>query len=88
MMIEGVETDDDAERFLDEVAEAMVSAFGVTLADAVERITKAAKNRTPRGGKLLPGPYAIVGDHLIYHKPPDYWAGAVYHGKRNFWKKP
>lgn len=83
MKVSDVELDQDAERFLDEIVNEMVTTFGATREGAVARVAKAVIESRPH---LLPGPQSIVGDHLIYHCAPEYWAGSIWHGRRDWWR--
>lgn len=88
LLLKDVLMDQDAALFFGEILEDMVSRFGITQEDAAERIVKACAGRPPGRGHLLPGPDAFVGNHLIYHEAPEYWSQSVYHGRRDFWRKP
>lgn len=72
--MESPELDTNAEEFLTEIVQEMVSRFGIFQDEAIARINYAWKNKR------------IVGDHIIYHETPEYWAQALYFGKRDFWK--
>lgn len=80
MKIEGVVLDNDAENFLDEIAEELVL---LGCADAVARVIAAVQIARP---DILPGPQDITGDHLIYHKSPGFWAKAIYYNRRDWWR--
>lgn len=65
--------DETALNFLVQISKALVKNYGVQVEDANRRV--AAYWNKP-----------ICGNHIIYHESPDYWAGAIYHGKRDFWR--
>lgn len=70
--------DRDGQRFLDEIAVVLFQNYpDVDLATAVSKVKTWADTAWSGG---------ITGDHVIYHECPEYWANAVYHGRRDFWK--
>ena len=60
--------------FLDEIVLSMVEEFAVSEVDAVTQINAAVKSRL------------IAGGDMIYHEAPEFWACAVYYGRRDFWR--
>lgn len=74
MIFHGLELDPDAQRFLEMIAAAMQQTFSIPEAEAVGRIRAAWLGRR------------IDGDAILYHEPPEFWAKALYFGRRDFWR--
>lgn len=70
--------DADALAFLQEIEDALVECFDdVTAEDANRRVNEWSRF----------GDEPIVGDHMIYHESPVYWAKSIYYGRRDWWRE-
>jgi hypothetical protein len=69
--------DADALHFCREIADEMVSLFGVTRDEAVAAINRQWSNAEPAG--RAPRVW-IVGLDIVYHETPEYWATHIFHG--------
>lgn len=67
------ETDEKSAAFCRAVADRMQQLFGISEDEAVGRV-----NRQWEG-------MALIGDHVIYHETPDYWANTLYYGRGSRW---
>jgi hypothetical protein len=56
--------------YLDEIADEMVTRYGIPLAEAVARVNGQWQDMT-----------FDDEDDLIFHELPDYWAGLIYYGR-------
>jgi hypothetical protein len=77
--------DAEALGFCREIAEDMVTTFGITQQEAVARINRqwsdpATDGHTPR--------IWIVGLDIVYHELPEYWAKTIYYGNDFYWWAP
>ena len=70
----GTAHDSDGESFLKEIAEQMAARYKISEIDAISRVRR----------HLIGRP--IVGNHMIYHEAPDFWAQAIFTGRRDFWR--
>ena len=71
------ETDDEAYQFCVEIADLMVSLFGITTEEAVGRINRDWKDKP------------IIGDNnMLYHETADYFAKKIYYFKVSYWWLP
>jgi len=68
-------TDEQSRKYLLRIAEEMVNFFGITEEEAIGRINRYWDNQE------------IMGDDLIYHELPSYWAKTIYSGNDLWWLK-
>ena len=66
--------DAEACAYLIEIIEAMMTRFGITREEAIARIAHEWSHVD-----------AIIGEDLMYHELPSYWAHHFYFGKASFW---
>ena len=66
-------TDAESDAFCQEIVARIVRLFGISVEEAIGRI-----NRLWRGIPFL-------GEDIIYHETPDYWAHVMYYGKASSW---
>jgi hypothetical protein len=77
--------DAEARDFCEQVADALVSRFGIGRAEAVARINRQWSEAEP------PAPVPrvwIVGPDIVYHEEPAYWAVDIYYGPDSQWWRP
>jgi hypothetical protein len=60
------------EEYLDDIADAMVSRYGIPLAEAVARINEHWEGLAFEEED---------DDDLIFHELPEFWAGLIYYGR-------
>jgi hypothetical protein len=77
--------DDEALAFCREIVDEMVRAYGLSRAEAVERINQHWSEPGPSG--RVPRIW-IVGLDLAYHQLAADWAGDMYYGKHSQWWRP
>jgi hypothetical protein len=71
--------DADAATFCNEIADLMVTKFGISRNEAVERINQ----RWSGDGGVW-----IVGLDIAYHEDSDHWASDIYYGHESCWWLP
>ena len=72
-----LEHDADGLTFIEKIKTALVESF--------EEITpEEASKRVEEWSRLCNQP--IVGNNMIYHESPVYWAKTIYYGRRDWWR--
>jgi hypothetical protein len=66
-------TDDQGQRFCDEIVNNMMSLFGISKEEAMARINQQWKNEI------------LVGINILYHVIPEEWAKDIYWGHDSYW---
>lgn len=69
--------DEDSAQYVDGIIELMISLFGYTREQAIEKIDV----MTGRTAEPIRG-----FDHLLYHETCEYWAKAAHYGRRDWWR--
>lgn len=73
----GCAGDAEALGFCWQIADEMVTLFGISLQEAVARVNRHWSQ--PGADGQVPGVW-IVGLDLVYHEEPGYWARRIYYG--------
>ncbi|SRR6266511_1116875 len=71
--------------FCRQIAAEMVTAFDISLDEAVARINRDWS--TPNAGGRTPRVW-MIGQDIAYHETAAYWARTIYYGKESMWWLP
>ncbi len=66
-------TDKESQYFSEEIVREIIVQFGVSEREAVGRINQLWEGQE------------VIGDSVVYHEEPDYWAKVVCYGADCFW---